>query len=47
LNFQSTSAGPVECDLQRMIGIRRDHEGPRLARPKGIFPHEPRHPFVV
>ena len=30
-----------------MIGIRRDHEGARLNGEQVVFPHEPRHPFVV
>ncbi len=30
-----------------MIGIRRHHEGPRLNSEQVVFPHEPRHPFVV
>ena len=40
-------AGEIQIDLQLMLGIRGDHEGPRLHRQQVVFPHQPRHAFVV
>ena len=39
--------GQIEIDLQLVIGIRGDHERPRLHGQQVVLAHEPRHPLVV
>ena len=39
--------GQIQIDLQLMIGIRGDHERPRLHGQQVVFPHQPRHSLVV